>query len=122
MATRAQYRATLKDKPLATEDEGHGDFEFTDAELTTYLELSVARMFPAVYQRKVQSGLSLTSYGTGGYFKEVSVLFPERVFRVEDATERIPYMGWEVLPTSILGVTGTGTVNVYYYDAYELPA
>lgn len=128
MATRLAYRNTLKDKLLALEDEGYGDFEFTDAELNTYLELSVTRMFPAVYQRKVQTGLSLSSYGTSSDLSEVGVLFPDRVFRIEDATERLPISGWEVLPTSIIGVSkysGSGStissVNVYYYDAYTLP-
>lgn len=112
------------------EDEGYGDFEFTDAELNTYLELSVSRMFPAVYQRKVQSGLSLASYGTSSYLNSVSVDFPERVFLVEDAAEMSALLGWEVRPTAIIGLDkyqslGNGTVasvNVYYYDAYDLPA
>ncbi len=107
----------------------NGDFEFTPSELNTYLELSVTRMFPAVYQRKVQSGLSIAGYGTSSDLSEVTVLYPERVFRIEDASERMAISGWEILPTSIIGISKYGgngstisSVNVYYTDAYTLPA
>lgn len=130
MATRADYRDSLKTKLLSLEDEGYGDFEYTDTEYDSYLELSVARMFPAVYKRKAQMGLSLTGYGSSGYLASVDVLFPERVFRVEDAAEQEALVGWEIRSTSISGInkyqgkgnSGTvSSVNVYYYDAYELP-
>lgn len=130
MATKLQYRDTLKNKLLSLEDEGYGDFEFSDVELDTYLELSVSRMFPAVYQRKLLPNVALSSYGTSSYLNSVACSFPERVFLVEDATEMTPLLGWQVRPTSIVGLdkyqgaglNGTvGAVNIYYYDAYELP-
>ena len=126
MATRLDYRNKLKDKLLGIEDEGYGDFEYTDPELNTYLELAVARLYPAVYKRIAQAGLALTSYGTvrAGSLAATS---PERVFLVEDDTEREAVYGWKIRPTSIVGINRddfltTSTFTVYYHDAHTLPA
>jgi len=131
MATRLQYRNAVKDKLIGLEDSGYGDLEYSDSEHNTYLELAVARLYPAVYQRKVQTGLSLSSYGTSNYLNSVTVLFPERVYLVEDASELNPLLGWSPRATSLSGIDrymGGGvsglvsTVNVYYHDAFEMPA
>ena len=122
LATRLQYRNDLKDKIIAIEDSGYGDFEFSDAELNTYLSLAVARLFPALYKRLSQDGLTLTAYGTGdyGYCTATAV---DRVYLVEDADELQPISGWSVSGSRItkLDTVDLDTVNVHYYDAYTLP-
>src|SRR5687767_8335816 len=100
MATRGSYRDQLKHKLLGLEDEGYGDFEFTDIELDTYLELAVVRLFPAIYQRVSEETVPVTNYGTNR-FGGVETDFAERVFLVEDATELTPIYGWEVRPGRI---------------------
>lgn len=123
MATRADYRADLSDKLLGIEDEGYGDFEFSSTELDTYLELAVARLYPAVHQRVSADEQSVTSYGTRsmGY---VDITNAERVFMVEDSTEMTPITGWGVRPGRIINIDTcqSTTVNLYYHDAYTLPA
>lgn len=124
MATRADYRTRLKDKLVGLEDEGYGDFEFTDLELNTYLELAVTNLYPALYKRVKQSGLALTGYGTTGALGSVTVTQPDRVYMVEDAAEQVPIYEWSMRDTTILGLDTNilSTVNVYYTDAYVLPA
>lgn len=123
MATRADYRSALQDKFIGLEDSGYGDFEYSDSELNTYLELSVARLFPALYKRSSEDGLAVSEYGTNAY-GSVTVSYPDRVFLVEDATELTPVYGWEQRPTKIvkIDVEDHPTVNVYYYEAYALPS
>lgn len=125
MASKLEYRNKLKHKILGLEDEGYGDFEYADAEYDTYLELAVARLYPAVYKRVSESGLALTGYGTV-QAGALDVTYPDRVFLVEDDTERTAVFGWQIRPTSIIGINRddfltTGTFTVYYHDAYELP-
>lgn len=124
MATRAEYRTQLKNKLTGLDDEGYGDFEFTDTELDTYLELTVASLFPALYRKAVDSGLTLAEYNNGPY-SSVECTAPERVFMVEDATSRSTTYGWQVRPTGIVGIDGAycdgNSINVYFYDAFVLP-
>jgi hypothetical protein len=125
MTTKATYRTDLQTKLLALEDGGYGDFEYSTAELDTYIELSVARLFPAVYQRVSAEGLALTQYGSAlyGYVQDASIIY-ERVFLVEDATELDAIVGWSTRPDKVVGIdTETyTTVNVYWTDAYTLPS
>jgi hypothetical protein len=124
VATRADYRGQLNNKLVGLEDEGYGDFEFTDTELNTYLEFSVARLFPAVYKVVALEDQSLTSYGTiyAGY---VSTTYADRVFAVEDSTELDFITGWKVGGggTRIQGIDTVlhDAVNLYYTDAWALP-
>lgn len=121
MATRADYRNRLKDKLLGLEDEGYGDFEFTDSELNTYLELAVARLFPAVYRRASYDNVACTTYGTAGLLKADAAM-AERVYLVEDATEGAVVLGWEVRPGRIQRLPDyLTTVNLYYTTSYEMP-
>lgn len=123
MATREDYRLDLKDKLLGIEDEGYGDFEYTDLELNTYLELAVARLYPAVYKRLSVADQAVTTYGTRrlGY---VDSDYADRVFMVEETTELEPVLGWNVRPGRIVGIDTTlaSTVTLYYHDAYTLPS
>lgn len=127
MANREDYRTRLQAKLIGLEDEGYGDLEFEDEELDTYLELTVAELFPELYKVVKVGPLTLTTYGTSGFRGQVSTSFPDRVFLVEDATELVPIYGWMPRPTSLVGIdtnlfVGTKSVNVYYYDAFALPA
>lgn len=126
MATRLQYRTSLKDKLTALIDSDAADFDFSDVEYNVYLELAVARLFPSIYSRKTQSGLSTSEYGTKwGMARVTGVTKPERVYMVEDAAERSPIAGWQARPESgeILGIPAdVATVNVHYFDAVTLPA
>lgn len=122
MATKLEYRNMLKNKILGLEDEGYGDFEYTDAEYDTYLELAVAGLFPAVYQRKSWDNLTLATYGTYRY-GSLDVDFPDRVFLVQSTDELAPVSGWQISGNKLTNIdfdTYT-TLNVYYYDAFELP-
>lgn len=123
MATREAYRNDLKDKILGLEDEGYGDFEYADTELDTYLELAVIRLYPAVYHRVAMENVAVVPYGSRGLGK-VDVPFSERVFLIEDANELEPVTGWSVRPGRVtdIDVRQWPTVNVYYHDAYVLPA
>lgn len=127
MATRAQYRAGLKNKLLALEDGGYGDFDYEDADYNFFLSMAVARLYPAVYKKVAQTGLTLTTYGTMS-LQAITPLHPDRVFLVEDAVERQPVLGWKLSGTDIINIdpyqgAGSATitsVNVYYHDAYTL--
>lgn len=124
MATRLDYRNNLKNKLLSMEDGGYGDFEFSDAEYDTYLELSVARLFPAVYTRSSVSSLSPTVYGSSqfGYVQDAGIDY-DRVFLVEDATEFDAVVGWQARPDKLIGIDTqvVTAVNVYWTEAFTLP-
>lgn len=122
MATRLDYRNNLKDKLLGLEDEGYGDFEYTDLELDTYLELAVARLYPSVFQRVALSDQTVTEYGTKG-LGYVATDYADRVFLVENSTEMEAIGGWLIRPGRIAGIDTSldPTVNIYYHDAYTLP-
>ena len=123
MATRDVYRSKLNNKIVGLEDEGYGDFEFTDPELNTYLELAIARLYPAVYRRVATAAVAPTSYGTQ-HFGYVTTAFADRVFLVEDSVELEPISGWKVRSGRIIGLNTTATTSVvlHYHDAYDLPA
>jgi hypothetical protein len=122
MATRADYRSKLNNKILGLEDEGYGDFEYTDTELNTFLEFSVSRLFPAVYKRVAADAVEPTSYGTS-FYGYVTHANADRVFLVEDSTELTPITGWRMSSGRILGLdTSLATsVILHYIDAFELP-
>lgn len=125
MATRAAYRLDLKNKLLALEDGGYGDFDYTDPEHDTFLALSVARLFPALYKKIAQTGLTLTTYGTKS-FASITPAQPDRVFLIVDA-ELEAVRGWRVVGSKIVGFDRTcyptqTTFDVYYTDAYVMPA
>lgn len=124
MATRLSYRNNLKNKLLALEDGSYGDFEYADAELDTYLDLSVARLFPAVYFRNSVEDLTLTGYGSAqlGYVSDDSIAY-DTVYMLEDALELDTVVGWEVRGTKIVGVDTSlfTTINVYWIEPYTLP-
>lgn len=124
MATRLDYRTALSNKLLALEDGSYGDFEYTTAELDTYLDLSVARMYPAVYTVQSVSGLSLTGYGQlfRGSVTDPDIVF-DRVFMVEDADELNVIVGWEARPDKIVGLDTQlySSCNIYWTEAYTLP-
>lgn len=123
MATRADLRSDLNTKILAIEDSGYGDFEFTDAELNTYLELSVARLYPHLYKKVSLLSQAVESYGTNDYYR-VATEHAERVFLVLDSTEQEPIFAWQIIPGYIskLDVYGmSGYVDIFYYDAFALP-
>lgn len=126
MATRLQYRTSLKDKLTALIDSDAADFDFSDTEYNIYLELAVARLFPSIYSRKTHLGLSTSLYGTQwGMALVTGVTKPERVYMVEDASERTPIAGWQARVDSgeILGIPADiPSVNVHYFDAVTLPA
>lgn len=124
MATRATYRTQLEQKILAIEDSGYGDFEYIPAELNTYLELAVARLFPALYKKTVLASQVGVAYGTNNFYR-ISTAFADRVFLVVDTNEQDPVYGWRVVGSYIsnLDIYGlSGKVDVHYYDAYTLPA
>jgi hypothetical protein len=126
MATRLQYRTSLKDKLTALIDSDAADFDFSDTEYNIYLELSVARLFPSIYSRKTQNGLSTAQYGTKwGMARVTGVTKAERVYMVEDAAERTPISGWQARPATneILGIPADiSTINIHYFDAVILPS
>lgn len=129
MATRADYRAALTDKLLGIEDSGYGDFDPSPVEMNVYLDLAAGRLYPAIYKRVMQSGLSVATYGTDSSRGSVTVAFPEKVYLVEDAVELTPVLGWSMRPTSLVGIDiyqGPAriitSVNVYYHDAFAMPA
>lgn len=122
--TRLDYRNGLKNKLLSLEDGGYGDFEYSDTEHDTYLELSVARLFPAVYRKASASDLSVTVYGTSsfGYVQDASIDY-DRVFLVEDADEFDPIVGWKARPDKLIGIDTqvVTNVNVYWTEPFTLP-
>lgn len=124
--TRDQYRADLDHKILALEDGGYGDFAFESTDYDLFLDLSIARLYPAIY-KKMQETLTLVPYGTMS-FMQISPTRAENVYRIEDAVERTIVLGWRVSGTDIInidpfqGVGNTITdVTVMYHDAYVLP-
>lgn len=125
MATRLDYRNDLKNKLLALEDGGYGDFEYADAELDTYLDMAVLRMYPAVYTRNSVGPLTLTGYGSqnSGSATDLSIIY-DRVFLVEDADELTPIVGWEVRADKVVGLdTGLiANVNIHWTEPYTLPS
>lgn len=122
MATRADYRTELQDKIIGLEDSGYGDFEWTDTEYNTYLDLAVARLFPALYKRMSQTSVLGVSYGTAGFVK-LTVNDSSTIYRVETSDELEPVLGWQVVPGEIRRIlSDSNSFNVYYYDAYALPA
>lgn len=124
MATRLTYRNDLNAKIVAIEDSGYGDFEFADDELNIYLELSVARLYPALYKKEVLSSQSPVSYGTKSYSK-LDTPYADRVFLVVDSNEQEPIVGWRVVGDSLvrLDLLGlSGLIDVHYHDAYTFPS
>lgn len=111
------------------EDGGYGDFDYEDVDLNFFLTMACSRMYPAAYQKIKQSALALTTYGTQD-LRSCTPAMPERVFLVEDSVERTPVLGWRTSGTDIVNIDpyqGAGsativTVNVYYHDAYAMPA
>ena len=126
MATRLEYRTSLKDKFTALIDSDAADFDFSDTEYNVYLEMSLARLFPSIYARKTQNALSTAQYGTTlGLSRVTGVTKPERVYMVEDAAERTPIAGWQARPETgeILGIPAeVASVNVHYFDAVIMPS
>lgn len=125
MSTRLYYRNAVKDKILALEDSGYGDFEFTDGEYNTYMDLATARMFPAIYKRTSTSALPLVAYGAAGQGYAASpVIIYSRVYMVEDASELMPIVGWQVRPDKIVGINRElyTSVNVYWTIPYAMPS
>lgn len=124
MATRLEHRTSLKNKLLGLEDGGYGDFEYSDIEYDTYLDLAVARLFPAIYKKDSVSNLTVISYGTAGAgYVESSVIPYERVFLVEDSTELTAVANWESRATRVMNINMDlyNTVNVYFTSAFALP-
>lgn len=126
MSTRLDYRNDLNHKLLALEDGGYGDFDYDDTDLNFFLEVAIARLYPYVYKKLTQT-LTLTDYGTQS-LSYVTPTFPERVFRIEETSERTPLVGWRVSGTDIIGldkyqngIVTASTVTVTYHDAYALP-
>lgn len=123
MSTRADYRSDLNDKLLGLEDEGYGDFEFQNSELDTFLELAIARLYPAVHKKVALEAQTPTGYGEND-FGYVETDFADRIFLVEDTTELEAILGWGIRPGKIIAIDTVDfpTVNLYYTDAYTLPA
>jgi hypothetical protein len=124
VATRAEYRTDLNNKLLSIEDSGYGDFEFADNELNTYLELSVARLFPALYKKVVIEEQVGSSYGSM-YRSKVATDFADRVFLIVDTNEQTPLYGWRVVGGVISNldlVDLSGNVDIHYIDAYSMPS
>jgi hypothetical protein len=128
MATRVDYRNELRDKLTGLEESAYGDFDYTDAELNTFLSLTAARLFPAVYARASVDATSVTEYGSEG---KASVTLPadivaERVYLVEDAAELSPVYGWTTRPGKVVNIDrcqlDAGTVNVYYWRSILFPS
>ncbi len=122
MATRAAYRSHLNDKFLGLEDSGYGDIEYTDAELNSYLELSLARLYPALYKRATTAALTPVSYGHRGLYAVTTTVVTEKVYAVEDAVEKEYVRGWSARPTQIVGLYTADPVILHYQEAYALPS
>lgn len=126
MSTRLDLRNDLKNKLVSLEDGGYGDFEFSDTEYNTYLDLAVARLFPALFKKVSKGPLTVTGYGSNllGYVKDsTNTVQYDRVFLVEDSSELTAIVGWESRPDKLVGFDKTlyTTCNVYWIDAYTLP-
>lgn len=124
MTTRKQYRDHLKNKLIGLEDGSYGDFEYSDAEYDTFLDLSVSRMFPSVYKRASVDNLTVVGYGSNslGYVSNKLIAY-DRVYLIEDALEFTSITGWEVRGSRIVGIDTQlyNTVNAHFTDAYVLP-
>lgn len=123
MATRADYRTALRAKLLNIEDSGYGDFDYLDADLNTYLELAVAKLFPVIYDRDSLASQTVTQYGTN-YLGSVSLSIDEsRVYLVESSDEYEVQRGWSRRPGKLIGLDADITaVNVYYILPYAMPS
>ena len=129
MATRKQYRSNLQNKFLALEDSGYGDFDFEDAQLNFFLSMGISQLYPALYQRKTSSGLTLVTYGTNDLtYLANPVADVTTVFLIEDSVERQDMLGWRTSGVDIVDIDpwqGAGTaavtkVDVHYHAAYFL--
>lgn len=128
--TRADYRTDLEHKLLSLEDGGYGDFAYETTDEDLFLDLSVARLYPAIYKRVVESGLSLTSYGTQGFYSVTPVASLQRIFLIEDAAERTPLLGWQSSGLDVVnidvrqgaGFTTISSVNIYSHAPFVLPS
>lgn len=125
MATRLEYRTAVERKLIALEDSGYGDFEYSATEYNTYLELAVARLFPALYTKTSLDNQTVASYGTNTYSRVAVGDIGERIFLVVESDEQEPVFGWRIVGSylSHLDMNWTaGIVDVHYYDAYVLPS
>lgn len=106
------------------EDGSYGDFEYSDLEYDTYLDLATLRMFPAIYKRVSSAPLSLTAYGTRDYgsVTHADIMY-DRVYLVEDADEYDAITGWTVRANTISGIDNVLYTNVvvHWTTAYDLP-
>jgi len=127
VATRQDLRNDLKNKLVSLEDGGYGDFEFSDTEYNTYLDLAVARLYPALYKKVSKGPLTVVGYGRNllGYVTDsTNTVQYDRVFLVEDATELTAIVGWSSRPDKLVGFDTQlyTTCNVYWIDAIILPS
>src|SRR6478609_5926597 len=108
MATRLEYRTNLNNKLLALEDGSYGDFEYTTAELDTYLDLAIAALYPAIYKKNSVEALDVVGYGSAqlGYVTDTTIQF-DSVYMVEDGDELTTITGWEVRSDRVLGIDNT---------------
>ena len=122
MATREDYRSTLRSMLIGLEDAGYGNMDFADDELNIHLDAALARLFPVVYRKMAVSSVSVTSYGERdlGY---AAISIPEdRVFMVEDASEFEPIRGWATRPGKVIGLDDElSSVNIYYFAPFTMP-
>lgn len=123
MATREDYRDQLQSKIVGIEDSGYGDFEFTTTEYNTYLELAVARLFPALWKPAVEEDQTVTSYGDLSWGK-VDFTSADRVFLVENSSTLEAVLDWEVRAGRVMRIDTDyhTTVDLHYYEAYVLPS
>lgn len=125
---RSDYRDDLQHKLLALEDGGYGDFDYETPDYNLFLDLAVARLFPAIYKKVKQASLPLAAYGTQQFYS-VTPANVANIFLIEDTVERTPLLGWRISGGDVINIdagqgAGAATislVNVYYYDAYTLP-
>lgn len=123
MATRLNYRQAVKDKFAGIEESGYANFDYSDSELNTYLDLAASQLFPVVYRKLSLDAQSVVSYGTYGK-GQVSVSIPEsRIFMLEDATELSTVVGWQTRPGKVVGIPEEYTsVNIYYFAPFAMPS
>lgn len=123
MATREDYRDQLVNKIVGIEDSGYGDFEFSTSEYNTYLELSVARLFPSLWKPASQPAQAVTAYGDGCYGK-VDFVQADRVYLVEDSSTLDVVREWETRAGRIMriDVRDHSEVDLHFYEAYVMPA
>jgi len=123
MATRLEYRTNLNNKLLALEDGSYGDFEYTTAELDTYLDLAIAALYPAIYKKNSVEALDVVGYGSAqlGYVTDTTIQF-DSVYMVEDGDKLTTITAWEVRSDRVLGIDNTlySSVNVHWIEPYTL--